>query len=452
MFDRLEDRRFLTSIVFEPHSLPVEDGVAYSGMLDVDGDGDLDLLGIRADQKGRAYAVTVVNGRGTFSLNEQELESGFETRLWWGDLDSDGDLDFVTGRGTFYSNQAGSFEVVHEPIGTVPDAPHLPGHLEDVEIVDADGDGDNDVLFVGSFGSFGSGVGWVENLGAGVGFSDIVDDLGAVDGTGKGVGLDDLDGDGKGDVWVVAPSPECDQSTSVGRYLPGLGNGVFGLAESLLVDEDQSFCRAVSAFTGDPDRDGDVDLIVDFSGDRESEVRLNDGSGSLQTGWRLGGLTTLGGSLVDIDLDGTPDLAGYLAGRGGSQEERECIGCLAWKRGDGQSFGETRVFSDPVDDFAPTLFRDAWGDLDGDGDWDAAIGGFWYESNAAEIRSDLTADGVVGFSDFLVLSSNFGRQDEAVSHLDGDINGDGSVDFADFLIFSSAYGLGLGLGARSQII
>lgn len=54
------------------------------------------------------------------------------------------------------------------------------------------------------------------------------------------------------------------------------------------------------------------------------------------------------------------------------------------------------------------------------------------------VPGDLDGDGVVAFADFLVLSTNFGK-DEA-SYADGDIDLSGGVDFADFLILADNFG------------
>ena len=55
---------------------------------------------------------------------------------------------------------------------------------------------------------------------------------------------------------------------------------------------------------------------------------------------------------------------------------------------------------------------------------------------------DVDGDGVVGFGDFLVLSSNFGS--EVADHTGGDINCDGTVTFADFLVQSTFFGQTVG--------
>jgi|GEM_PF-1293091 len=54
------------------------------------------------------------------------------------------------------------------------------------------------------------------------------------------------------------------------------------------------------------------------------------------------------------------------------------------------------------------------------------------------LAADIDLDGVVGFSDFLVLSTNFGQSVEIGT--DGDLTRDGLVDFADFLILSAEFG------------
>lgn len=56
----------------------------------------------------------------------------------------------------------------------------------------------------------------------------------------------------------------------------------------------------------------------------------------------------------------------------------------------------------------------------------------------ADVEVMRNADGIVGFSDFLVLSANFGR--ELAVRSEGDIDGDGTVTFADFLILRDNFG------------
>ncbi len=54
------------------------------------------------------------------------------------------------------------------------------------------------------------------------------------------------------------------------------------------------------------------------------------------------------------------------------------------------------------------------------------------------LPGDADMDGQVSFSDFLILSDNFGMSD--ADQEDGDFNGDGTVDFDDFLILADEFG------------
>lgn len=57
---------------------------------------------------------------------------------------------------------------------------------------------------------------------------------------------------------------------------------------------------------------------------------------------------------------------------------------------------------------------------------------------ASQKIADIDADGIVGFSDFLVIASNFLKID--ASYEDGDLNGDAVVDFSDFEILRDVFG------------
>ena len=50
---------------------------------------------------------------------------------------------------------------------------------------------------------------------------------------------------------------------------------------------------------------------------------------------------------------------------------------------------------------------------------------------------DIDGNGTVEFSDFLVVSENFGQEG---GYLDGDIDGNGRIEFADFLVLSTNFG------------
>jgi hypothetical protein len=58
---------------------------------------------------------------------------------------------------------------------------------------------------------------------------------------------------------------------------------------------------------------------------------------------------------------------------------------------------------------------------------------------AVVLTADLDGDGQVNFKDFLILSSNFGKDVDA-AFADGDVNSDGAIDLADFLALSDEFG------------
>ncbi len=62
-----------------------------------------------------------------------------------------------------------------------------------------------------------------------------------------------------------------------------------------------------------------------------------------------------------------------------------------------------------------------------------------YAASDVRLAGDANSDGEVSFSDFLILSNNFGRASD-VAFADGDFDASGEIDFADFLILSANFG------------
>jgi hypothetical protein len=63
---------------------------------------------------------------------------------------------------------------------------------------------------------------------------------------------------------------------------------------------------------------------------------------------------------------------------------------------------------------------------------------------AGLLKGDADGDGQVQFSDFVILSNNFGN---AGAYTDGDFDKDGTVQFADFVILSNNFGQSGGAAA-----
>ena len=55
------------------------------------------------------------------------------------------------------------------------------------------------------------------------------------------------------------------------------------------------------------------------------------------------------------------------------------------------------------------------------------------------LPGDIDSNGMVDFADFLILATNFGREDN-VTRSEGDLNLDGKVTFSDFLVLAANFG------------
>lgn len=108
--------------------------------------------------------------------------------------------------------------------------------------------------------------------------------------------------------------------------------------------------------------------------------------------------------------------------------------------GVGQYLVALQALPTPIDPTDPELpDPDPDPDPDPEVDEETGEGGGPGVDNDVELRNslaDINGDQTVDFADFLVLSTNFGREAD-VLFADGDLNGDGVIDFVDFLILSA---------------
>ena len=104
----------------------------------------------------------------------------------------------------------------------------------------------------------------------------------------------------------------------------------------------------------------------------------------------------------------------YHLGMPGSDLENDLMNGMGLKSG-------TRYDLSPVDVAILT-----------DVGWSAAA------SQPPRVHCDLDGDGQVSISDFILLSTNFGKSD--ASYSDGDVNGDGEVGIADFIEMAASFG------------
>jgi uncharacterized repeat protein (TIGR01451 family) len=335
------------------------------------------------------FRTAVDWGSGIFTATGQPLAA---TATWYaglGDLDGDGDLDAFLANGlgnrpneVWFNDGRGQFADSGQRLGN---SDSRGGALGDL-----DGDGDLDAVVANWSGQYNRV--WLND---GLGTFSAGQQFDSRDGT--AIGLGDLDGDGDLDVFSVNGSEQTD------TIWFNDGSGHFS-GNVQLLDNDAG--RAVRL--ADLDGDGDLDAFVANRG--PNRVWFNDGRGQFtNSGQALGAHRSEGLDLGDLDGDG--DLDAFVAN--GSDPPPSQPYNRVWLN-DGQGFfaNSGQLLGD-VPSSAIVL-----GDVDADGDLDAAVG------NGAIPGQLWLNDGQGTFTDSGQLLS---VADIRAASL-GDLDGDGDLD------------------------
>ncbi len=311
------DRAPLGNMPVKPNPSPVFTYRLH--LLDVDGDGDLDLLGLSAVNRGSDKNVLYLNdGKGVFRdvSSSHFLNGPFKiqnTCLAAGDFDKDGDVDLILGDAVgedvyLLNDGKGRFRRTVSPY-----FPFVLKNTRGLAAADVDGDGDLDLVRIGPGGA---GKYWAQV------FRN--DGKGRFKGnapffTGRGIAYDhrplvaDLDGDGDPDLVLGLFFPQGSKPPSgLVFFNDGKGNFTMKPAGS-----------SVAGFPGeclDLDGDGDKDLVLSgtspvLPGYFTPLAAWNDGKGTFSPPTSLApaiftnsfsmSFKVLGG---DFDGDGLPDL------------------------------------------------------------------------------------------------------------------------------------------------
>jgi hypothetical protein len=424
---------------FFPEMIPA--GV---GLIDYDGDGDLDVYlvqgrmlgdGVGEDRallppggpfplKGRLYRNDLQTDGGTLRFVDVTDESGIDAPGYGmgttvGDVDNDGCVDlYLTNFGPnqlFRNNCDGTFTDVSQESGTDDS-----GWSVSASLVDYDRDGWLD-LYVGNYVQYQvesdrpcTGLTGrrdyctpevylpqvdrlYRNQGNGR-FADVTATalLGATFGPALGVSAADFDGDGWIDIYVA---------NDVHENLLWINqrDGTFrdvGVLSGAAVSGDGRPEASMGVDSGDVDNDGDVDLFMTHLPAEGNNIYNNDGSGLFQdvsTRTGLGpssfGHTGFGTAWVDVDNDGWLDVLvvnGAIEAIEGHPDERFPYGepnLLFRNVGDGR-------FEDVTDQAGPAFSvlevsrGAAFGDLDNDGDTDVVV-----SNNSGPVRLLINAVG-----------------------------------------------------------
>ena len=310
-------------------------------LFDYDGDGDLDAYLVQGGDIGAPDPATsnrlFRNDGGRFvDVTEQSGtgDDGYGTGCAAGDLDGDGAIDlYVTnlGRNTLYHNRGdGTFADVTERAGAGGR-----GYSSAAAFLDADGDGDLDLFVVnyllwsedrevpcfpgGGLRDYCDpsvyGVPAPDQLLRNDGAGALVDwslesGIGLEAATGLGIVCDDLDGDGRIDVYVA-------NDGMPNQLWSNRGDATFtntALVAGCAVNGSGTSEAGMGIAAGDVDGDGDTDLLVANLYNETNTLYVNDG-GTFEDRTELAGLaatsmarTGFGCGFADFDNDGRLDL------------------------------------------------------------------------------------------------------------------------------------------------
>ncbi|KNC54164.1 fibronectin type III domain-containing protein [Thecamonas trahens ATCC 50062] len=274
---------------------------------------------------------------------------------------------------------------------------------ECVILADIDGDGDLDMV-VAAAGD--NTVAWFANTDGGgtYGPAQIVTT------TASGVQMvvaEDIDGDGDLDLAVASNGDH-----TLAWFANTNGSGDFGPAQ--IVTSTASGASVVAA--ADMDGDGDVDLIVGALDEGAASWFPNtDGAGTFGLGNVIATSVNLPRTVTPVDIDDDGDID-IVIGSGSTFSAK----ALSWYSNDGTgSFSSARTVRSVS--ATPTAVTAA--DIDGDGDWDLAVG--LVETGETVWYRNLDGAGAFAAARTISTTANYVTDIVAV-----DMDGDGDLDIA----------------------
>ena len=276
------------------------------GLVDVDADGDLDLV---CGRTGAQNMLFLNDGSGFFTdvtATHMPVDTDDTFCLAFGDLDGDGDIDMALGNWllaapheqqdrVYLNDGAGVFTVA------VTALPATPLQTRGITLIDWEGDGDQDLVL-----ALGNHYGpEPDKLYLNDGTGTFIEQAGALPSVARGsrtFRTADIDGDG--DLDLFAPGTE--QS----YLLRNDGGGTWADVTTAQLPPDPENRNRTATFA-DTDRDGDPDLV--YATGNGLLVLRNDGAGTFSTWfdpWMpFAPASAEGVAFGDVDGDGDEDMA-----------------------------------------------------------------------------------------------------------------------------------------------
>ncbi|MFN0058826.1 MAG: FG-GAP-like repeat-containing protein [Planctomycetota bacterium] len=372
--------------------LVTDSALALHGAVDLNRDGDLDLVSSAAGSLvTHANSLAGTWGTASLVLAPSTIPAASTYELATGDLNGDDRLDIVTAEFGSATTGAPNRVLIGDGLGGFAATAQLLGNdlSEAIALLDADRDGDLDIFA----GNSNAPNRLYLNNGAGM-FADSGLSLPGTQTASLAVG--DLNADGNADVMVGNRGPN--------HVLFSNGAGGF-VTSTQLVGNGWSYAVAL----GDFDCDGDLDLIDGTSVGRQNKLWLNDSNGIFTDS-----LVFLGvGEVRDLatgDIDGDGDLD-VIAGQTGAGPFP--FASAIWL-GDG-----TGQFSEVIGALpeVTVTMNVELADIDGDGDLDLVVG------NVGTNRLYLND----GTGQYTVTTTDLGSG-EGYGLAIGDFDRDGDID------------------------
>ncbi len=391
---------------------------------DVDGNGYPELAVGNSDLwKGKRNFVYFNYGRkadGMLDLrNEwQSDEEDATISVAWGDADGDGDLDLVAGNGNFRTNQQSRIYCNED--GQLQTTACWSSSQRDITMSVAWGDVDGDGLLELAVGNISVPIGQqnriYHNDGAKLD-STFSTSQSLTAGYARSIAWGDMDNDHDLDLLIAGFGKEKLYCNDHGRLR---------LTSAIqMVDDDST-----SIAWGDMDGDHDLDIVVGNVRGEANRIYRNDGlSGECQPNFQsvlefAANSDTSSVAWGDYDNDGDLDLA---VGNGGINQLDLPVGEISQiYRNEAVDGGGKPIFRVVWESTEMEATRSvAWGDVDGDGDLDLAIG------NSAKPNRLYRNDGMATPERALfTLAWSADQVDDTQSIAWADMDGDGDLDLA----------------------